>query len=69
MKIDYLINELIKEDNKLSNIKIPESLEEKKDLYRALRNIRAPKAYLMNMNLKRFKSPISTVFVYGFIDD
>ncbi len=44
MKIDYLINELIKEDNKLSNIKIPESLEEKKDLYRALRNIRAPKA-------------------------
>ena len=27
MKIDYLINELIKEDNKLSNIKIPESLE------------------------------------------
>lgn len=43
MKIDYLINELIKEDNKLSNIKIPESLEEKKDLYRALRNIRAPK--------------------------
>ncbi len=43
MKIDYLINELIKEDNKLSNIKIPESLEEKKDLYRALRNIREPK--------------------------
>lgn len=25
--------------------------------------------FLMNMNLKRFKSPISTVFVYGFIDD
>lgn len=43
MKIDYLINELIKEDNNLSNIKIPESLEEKKVLYRALRNIRAPK--------------------------
>lgn len=25
--------------------------------------------YLMNRNLKRFKSPISTAFVYGFIDD
>ena len=42
-KIDYLLNELIKEDNKLSNIEIPTSLEEKKELYRALRNIRNPK--------------------------
>ena len=41
--LDYLINELIKEDNKLSNIEIPTSLEEKKELYRALRNIRNPK--------------------------
>ena len=42
-ELDYLISELIKEDNKLSNIKIPTSLEEKKELYRALRNIRNPK--------------------------
>lgn len=42
-ELDYLISELIKEDNKLSNIKIPTSLEEKKELYRALRNIRTPK--------------------------
>lgn len=41
--LDYLIKELIKEDNKLSNIEIPSSLEEKKDLYRALRNIRESK--------------------------
>lgn len=25
--------------------------------------------FLMNRNLKRFKSPISSIFVYGFIDD
>ncbi|MBQ6269149.1 MAG: macro domain-containing protein, partial [Bacteroidetes bacterium] len=42
-KLDYLIGELLKEDNNLSNIEIPELLEEKKDLYRALRNIRNPK--------------------------
>lgn len=41
--IDYLINELLKEDTSLSNIKLPHSIEEKKDLYRALRNIRNPK--------------------------
>lgn len=41
--LDYLLNELIKEDNKLSNVEIPTSLEEKKELYRALRNIRNPK--------------------------
>lgn len=41
--IDYLIEELIKEDSKLSNIKIPESKDEKKILYRSLRNIREPK--------------------------
>ncbi|MBQ2640276.1 MAG: protein-ADP-ribose hydrolase [Bacilli bacterium] len=39
----FLINELIREDNKLSNIEIPTSLEGKKELYRALRNIRNPK--------------------------
>lgn len=41
--IDYLINELINEDKKLSDIEIPSTLEEKKDLYRAIRNIRKPK--------------------------
>ena len=41
--LDYLISELIKEDSKLSNVEIPTSLEEKKELYRALRNIRNPK--------------------------
>lgn len=40
-KIDYLIDELIK-DMHLSNIKIPDNINEKKDLYRALRNIREP---------------------------
>lgn len=43
MSIDYLINELIKENLKLSNIEMPSSIEEKKELYRALRNIREPK--------------------------
>lgn len=43
MNIDYLIDELIKEDSRLSNIVIPTDLDEKKDLYRALRNIRNPK--------------------------
>lgn len=41
--LDYLIEELIKEDSNLSNIKIPINIEAKKDLYRALRNIRNPK--------------------------
>lgn len=42
-KIDYLINELIKEDSKLSNVNVPLDINGKKDLYRALRNIRNPK--------------------------
>lgn len=42
-KLDYLIDELIKEDNRLSNIEIPTDINEKKLLYRALRNIRNPK--------------------------
>ena len=32
-KLDYLIEELIKEDSNLSNIKIPINIDEKKDLY------------------------------------
>ena len=43
MDIDYLIDELIKEDDRLANIVIPEDIYDKKDLYRALRNIRNPK--------------------------
>lgn len=42
-RLDSLINELIKEDERLKNIEIPSSLEKKKDLYRAIRNIREPK--------------------------
>ena len=42
-KLDYLIEELLKEENHLSEIKIPNSIEEKKELYRALRNVRKPK--------------------------
>ena len=41
--LDYLIEVLLKEDKRLSNIEIPSSIQEKKDLYRALRNIRNPK--------------------------
>ena len=42
-KLDYLIEKLIKEDSNHSNIEIPTNIDEKKDLYRALRNIRNPK--------------------------
>ena len=42
-KLDYLIEELINEDSNLSNIEIPTNIDDKKDLYRALRNIRNPK--------------------------
>lgn len=41
--IDFLIFELIKEDKRLKKINIPSSLEEKKELYRAIRNVREPK--------------------------
>ena len=42
-KLDYLIQELIKEDSSLSSIEFPSAINEKKDLYRALRSIRNPK--------------------------
>ena len=42
-RLDYLIRELINEDNRLSNTKIPDSLSEKKNFYRGLRNMRKPK--------------------------
>ena len=42
-RLDYLINYLVKEDSRYSELEIPESIEEKRDLFRALRNIREPK--------------------------
>ena len=42
-RLDYLIDYLVKEDSRYSELKIPESIEEKRDLFRALRNIREPK--------------------------
>ncbi len=42
-RLDFLINELLKEDSTFSNIEIPNNINDKKDLYRALRNIRGPK--------------------------
>ena len=42
-KLDSLIKELIKENPDFSNLEIPTNINEKKDLYRALRNIRNPK--------------------------
>lgn len=41
--LDYLIDELIKEDDRLSDIVIPNTIQEKKEIYRALRNIREAK--------------------------
>ena len=42
-RLDYLIDYLIKEDSRYSELEIPESMEEKRDLFRALRNIRESK--------------------------
>ena len=42
-KLDYLITELINENQSLKKITIPDDINEKKILYRALRNIREPK--------------------------
>ncbi len=42
-RLDYLIDYLVKEDNRYSELEIPESIEEKRDLFRALRNVREPK--------------------------
>ena len=42
-ELDYLISELIKEDEKLNKIVIPKDIEDKKKLYRFLRNIREEK--------------------------
>ena len=42
-RLDYLINYLVKEDSRYSELELPESIEKKRDLFRALRNIREPK--------------------------
>jgi len=42
-RLDYLIEYLLKEDPKYSEMQIPESIGEKRDLFRALRNVREPK--------------------------
>jgi len=42
-RLDYLIDYLLKEDPRFSEIEIPTDLHGKRDLFRALRNIREPK--------------------------
>ena len=42
-RLDYLIQYLIDEDPQYSEIQIPEDLQGKRDLFRALRNVREPK--------------------------
>ena len=41
--LDYLIDYLLKEDSQYSEIEIPSDLQVKRDLFRALRNVRWPK--------------------------
>ena len=42
-RLDYLIDYLLKEDPQYSEMQIPEMVGEKRDLFRALRNVRWPK--------------------------
>ncbi|MCR5037366.1 MAG: protein-ADP-ribose hydrolase [Bacteroidales bacterium] len=42
-RLDFLINYLLKEDTRFSEMEIPADLQGKRDLFRALRNIREPK--------------------------
>ena len=42
-RLDYLIDYLLKEDQQYSEMQIPSDLQGKRDLYRALRNVRWPK--------------------------
>lgn len=42
-RLDYLIDYLINEDPQYSEMRIPEDLQGKRDLFRALRNVREPK--------------------------
>ena len=41
-RLDFLIDCLIKEDSQYSELQIPETEQEKRDLFRALRNVRPP---------------------------
>ena len=41
--LDYLIDYLLKEDPRYSEMEIPSDLQGKRDLFRALRNVRWPK--------------------------
>lgn len=42
-RLDYLIDYLLKEDPQYSEMQVPSDLQGKRDLYRALRNVRWPK--------------------------
>lgn len=42
-RLEYLIDYLLKEDSRYSEMEIPETEQEKRDLFRALRNVREPK--------------------------
>ena len=42
-RLDFLIDYLIKEDPQYAEMRIPEDLQGKRDLFRALRNVREPK--------------------------
>jgi len=42
-RLDFLINYLLKEDLQYSEMEIPSDLQGKRDLFRALRNVRPPK--------------------------
>lgn len=41
-RLDFLINYLLKEDPQYAELQIPSDLQDKRDLFRALRNVRAP---------------------------
>ena len=43
-RLDFLIDYLINEDPQYSEMRIPEDLQGKRDLFRALRNVREPKS-------------------------
>ncbi len=42
-RLDYLIQYLINEDPQYIEMRIPEDLQGKRDLFRALRNVREPR--------------------------
>ena len=46
-RLDYLIDYLLKEDPQYSEMQIPDDLQSKRDLFRALCNVRWPKPYYL----------------------